>query len=318
MLRLSRKDGGFVMIIFRGHFVVALVGAMLFSTLGRAEDDSRFTGDADSVPVKKIVHAKHKTPAKKKASVLPAPPASTNEVVNPAPVTNQVADSSPGGETNAAPVSSPATTPAVSDDRVGTLTVSDLREFEKDSPHVQRLLGRALALTDLGLSYKYGSSDPQDGGMDCSGTVYYLLAQAGVKGVPRDASEMYKWVWTLGDFRSVVSFHPDTFELDRLKPGDLLFWSGTYHVDRDPPITHVMIYLGINRKTDRRVMVGASEGRRFNDKPRYGVSVFDFTMPGPGKSAGAPSDAASGLQARFVGYGSIPGLEEAQERTGEK
>jgi hypothetical protein len=66
------------------------------------------------------------------------------------------------------------------------------------------------------------------------------------------------------------------------------------------------------------VMVGASEGRRFNDKPRYGVSVFDFTMPGPERSAGTTSDAASGLQARFVGYGSIPGLEEAQERAEEK
>ena len=53
--------------------------------------------------------------------------------------------------------------------------------------------------------------------MDCSGTVYHLLTQAGVKDVPRDASEMYKWVWTEGLFRAVVSPNPDTFELKPLK-----------------------------------------------------------------------------------------------------
>ena len=186
-------------------------------------------------------------------------------------------------------------------------------EYETQPPEVQRLIAHALELTHLNLAYKYGSSDPKNGGMDCSGTVYYLLNEAGVKDVPRDASEMYRWVWMKGKFASVVSTNPDTFELSRLKPGDLLFWTGTYQIDRDPPVTHVMIYLGINRHSNRRVMVGASEGRQFEGKPRYGVSVFDFTLPGrkrkpdPASATVAEKPATS----QFIGYGSVPSLAES-------
>ena len=168
---------------------------------------------------------------------------------------------------------------------------------------VKRLIDHALELTTHDLTYKYGSDDPKNGGMDCSGTVYYLLNDAGLKDVPRDSSEMYKWVWQHSRFHAVVSSSLDTFEFSALKPGDLLFWIGTYSIDRDPPVTHVMIYLGINRQSGRRVMVGASDGRQFNGKSRYGVSVFDFTLPKPS------SDGDS--QSRFIGYGSVPGLEDA-------
>jgi peptidoglycan DL-endopeptidase CwlO len=205
------------------------------------------------------------------------------------------------------PVSRPETT-----GHVATLAVSDLREYEAQSPAVKRLLASALMLTTLNLGYQYGSSDPQRGGMDCSGTVYYLLNNFGLKKVPRDASGMYKWVWTHSRFQAVTSSNPDTFELAPLKPGDLLFWTGTYRVDHDPPVTHVMIYLGINRHSGHRVMVGASEGRPFDGKSRYGVSVFDFTMPAQRRSSDTVTDvsSATGLQSRFIGYGSIPGLEE--------
>ena len=67
----------------------------------------------------------------------------------------------------------------------------------------------------------------------------------------------------------------DTFELDELKPGDLLFWSGAYGSDRDPDITHTMIYLGREKTTNHRVMVGASDGRTYKGQSRFGVSVFD-------------------------------------------
>jgi hypothetical protein len=198
--------------------------------------------------------------------------------------------------------------------RVATLAVGDLKEYPKLSGPVQRLLEESLALTQEDLSYKYGSDDPANGGMDCSGTVYYLLKKAGLADVPRDASEMYAWVWKKTRFHAVLSTSADTFELGRLQPGDLLFWTGTYEIDRDPPITHVMIYLGTNRQTGRRVMVGASEGRTFNGTPRYGVSVFDFKLPGRATLTGGdvpPGEKVThDRESRFVGYGSVPGLTE--------
>ncbi len=234
--------------------------------------------------------------------------------------TNAASAIDPVNSTNSAPTSAstkkvtslPPIPPTETSSQVATLAVSDLREYETQSPAVKQLLDHALALTTLNLIYKYGSSDPKNGGMDCSGTVYYLLNEAGLKDVPRDASGMYKWVWTHGRFQAVTSANPDTFELALLKPGDLLFWTGTYQVDRDPPVTHVMIYLGINRHSGHRVMVGASEGRPFDSKSRYGVSVFDFTMPGKSHQSDSTSktSSATDLQARFIGYGSIPGLEE--------
>jgi peptidoglycan DL-endopeptidase CwlO len=184
--------------------------------------------------------------------------------------------------------------------RVATLSPSDVEDYAAQPAAVQRLLAHALELTTRNLSYQYGSSDPTSGGMDCSGTVYYLLLDAGIKNPPRDASEMYRWVWTESRFQAVESVSADSFEYSRLKPGDLLFWTGTYDVTRDPPITHVMIYLGISRLTGRRVMVGASDGRRFNGVSRYGVSVFDMELP--------RHEAGDSGTSRFIGYGPVPGL----------
>jgi len=166
---------------------------------------------------------------------------------------------------------------------------------------VRKIIDAALALTARNLSYKYGSADPDTGGLDCSGFVYYVLTQNGVKDVPRDASGQYSWVRKEGKFQAVLSRNDDTFELEELKPGDLLFWTGTYAVDKDPPITHTMIYLGREKKTKDRIMVGASDGRVYHGESRFGVGVFDFKLS-RSKTAGA-----SGLTPTFVGYGAVPG-----------
>jgi cell wall-associated NlpC family hydrolase len=167
---------------------------------------------------------------------------------------------------------------------------------------VRKLIEGALDLASRNLSYKYGSADPAQGGLDCSGFVYYLLRENGITDVPRDSSQQYVWVRKSGNFRAVVGKSDSTFELDELKPGDLMFWSGTYDIERDPPITHSMIYLGKEKSTGRRVMVGASDGRVYHDESRYGVSVFDF------KNSRAGRAATNGRTPDFVGYGRIPGL----------
>ena len=186
---------------------------------------------------------------------------------------------------------------------VASLRPDDLREFNSQPPKVQEFIRSALALTERNLGYTYGSSDPNSGGMDCSGFIYYVLTNAGYKDVPRQSSDQYLWVRKNSNFHAVLSRNSDTFELKQLRPGDLMFWSGTYQVNRDVPITHVMIYLGTEKKNKKAVMVGASDGRTYNGARRFGVSVFDFRLPN-----GTPNKGDPDLTPRFEGYASIPGL----------
>ena len=140
--------------------------------------------------------------------------------------------------------------------------------------------------------------------MDCSGFVYYVLSQSGIANVPRDSSQQYIWLRKAGTFRAVNSRKDDTFELDELVPGDLLFWTGTYSIERDPPITHSMIYLGREKGTHNRIMVGASDGRVYEGESRFGVSVFDFKIAHP------PRDKDAKLTPMFIGYAHVPGLHD--------
>jgi cell wall-associated NlpC family hydrolase len=188
---------------------------------------------------------------------------------------------------------------------MATIKPEALREFSEQPAEVQSLIRNALALTEQNLGYKYGSADPAAGGMDCSGFIYYELGIAGFKDVPRDSAGQYEWVRKSSDFHAVLSRSGESFELNDLKPGDLLFWSGTYMVDRDIPITHVMIYLGKEKSTDKPVMVGSTDGRSYEGVRRFGVSVFDFKMP-----SGKPNKSDPDLTAKFEGYASIPGLRQ--------
>jgi cell wall-associated NlpC family hydrolase len=183
-----------------------------------------------------------------------------------------------------------------------TISAGEIADYDKYPEHIRNVIDMALQLTTRNLDYKYGSADPDSGGMDCSGFVFYVLTHNGVRDVPRDSSQQYIWVRKSGSFKAVNSRHEDTFELDELVPGDLLFWTGTYSIERDPPITHAMIYLGRKKGTNQRVMVGASDGRTYEGESRYGVSVFDFKIPKPAKTD------EGRLTPNFIGYGHVPGL----------
>lgn len=227
---------------------------------------------------------KKSTPRPTAAKSTPAP---EKPKATPTPVTAPTAIPEPGRAPNA------------------SLEPGELVEFSAQPPRVQTILASALALTKRDLIYTYGSADPAKGGMDCSGTIHHLFSSAGFQDVPRDSPGQYSWVRRAGGFRAVVSKSADSFEFAELLPGDLLFWSGTYSVEREIPITHVMLYLGTEKKTKRRVMFGASDGRSYGGIQRWGVSVFDFKMPRVN-----PTDAEK-AKVDFVGYGRIPGLREA-------
>lgn len=264
-------------------------------------------------------HKKKKSSTTKKESAAPSPSASAKEKSgSPSPSATPSAKrkkkSSPTPEPSETPspteIPSPSSTPTATPEKTkrgapnATLLPEAISGFENYPPKVQRLLTSALELTTRNLDYEYGSADPANGGMDCSGFVYFVLKQNGIDDVPRDSSEQYIWLRRTGKFEPVVSQKEDSFEFDNLKPGDLLFWTGTYSIQRDPPITHAMIYLGREKKTGMRVMVGASDGRTYQSQQRFGVSVFDFKMPRADKD-----EIENGkTRPRFVGYAHIPGL----------
>src|SRR5215212_7372514 len=238
-----------------------------------------------------------------------SPSPSPSETMSPAEEASPAPQSTPEETPSPSPKpgrTTPSISPAPSASKGGTAPVSiapsEIAGYEKNPPAIRKILDISIDLTTKNLGYKYGSADPSSGGMDCSGFINYVLKQAGLKDVPRDAREQYIWVRKAGKFQAVLGRSADTFELDALKPGDLLFWSGTYKVDRDPAITHTMIYLGREKATNQRVMIGASDGRTYKGQSRYGVSVFDF------KIAGRKIIAGNEPGPTFVGYASIPGL----------
>lgn len=197
------------------------------------------------------------------------------------------------------PTPTPGATPAaIASAPNASLDPGELAEFSAQPDAVKKLIEASLALARQDLTYAYGSADPANGGLDCSGFIYYVLRQHGFAQVPRDSSGQYTWVRRARTFRAVLSRKASSFEFDELLPGDLLFWSGTYAIERDPPITHVMIFLGTEKATGAKVMIGSSDGRTYRGKRRWGVSVFDFAMPKQTNGA------------TFVGYARIPGLRD--------
>ncbi len=229
---------------------------------------------------------------KKKSSPTPSP--------SPEESPSESASPSPSAEPSETPKSSGSPSPKKKG-APATISSSEISGYDKYPENVRKIVDTALELTTRNLEYKYGSADPASGGMDCSGFVFYVLTQNGVRDVPRDSSQQYVWVRKSGAFRAVNSRKDDSFELEELVPGDLLFWTGTYSIERDPPITHAMIYLG-RKKGGQRVMVGASDGRTYEGESRYGVSVFDF------KVARVSKTNEGRLTPTFIGYGRVPGL----------
>jgi len=147
------------------------------------------------------------------------------------------------------------------------------------------------------LSYKFGSADPRQGGFDCSGSMYYVMRQSGLK-PPRTSAQQYTWVRNAGNIThvpaGVTTLKHASFK--KLKPGDLLFWSGTYRPSdgRKVNITHVAMFLGYEK--GRPIMANATEGRRYNGKTKKGYGIYDFYLPKPSS------------RSKFVGYGPPPGV----------
>jgi hypothetical protein len=174
----------------------------------------------------------------------------------------------------------------------------DLIEYGRQPKAIQGLIKVASDLTRRKLGYTFGSNDPDRGGMDCSGTISHTLSAVGIVS-PRSSFDQYHWAkkaGTLHELKGKAASLADP-AFGNLRPGDLLFWEGTYETGaRKPPISHVMIYLGILAADRLPVLFGASDGRHFRGRRIRGVSAFDFDLPSPKSTS------------RFVAYGAAPGL----------
>jgi len=183
----------------------------------------------------------------------------------------------------------------------GELNPGDLVEFDSLDPDRKKLLEHALRLgREHRLNqYIYGSADPDRGGFDCSGSIYYILSEMDLKPA-RSSSAQYEWLKKSGSIievpKTAKSLEDPAFE--KLMPGDLLFWAGTYQPTEARPnkITHVQMFLGTEKASGKPVMIGSSDGRSYQGKARCGFGVFDFRLP------------RAGSKSRFVGFGTPPGI----------
>lgn len=156
----------------------------------------------------------------------------------------------------------------------------------------RELLARCEALGRKPLVYKFGSSDSSTGGLDCSGTVVELLKSIGFTSVPRTAYDQYRWLEKNGNLHKTRKGTSASRILNNLRPGQLIFWKGTYKTSK--PVTHVMVYMGKSSK-GQHYMFGA-RGRSKNGLYGNGVDVFTFNLE------------SNRTKHPIVGFGDIPGL----------
>lgn len=182
------------------------------------------------------------------------------------------------------------------------METSELRDFETLAESRKKLIETALlaAKEVTGMPYLFGGNGVKDGGFDCSGAMYHTLRKAGLN-PPRTSSAQFLWVKKDSTLHLISTDAKDlTHEsFAKLKPGDLVFWSGTYVPtdERLSNITHVGMFLGYEKKDGHPVMINASNGRSYRGKKQSGFGVNDFRIP----KAGGTSV--------MVGYGTPPKLE---------
>lgn len=146
----------------------------------------------------------------------------------------------------------------------------------------------ARDLANQGLEYNEDwrpAGESHSWSMDCSNTTRYLYRVATGIELPRTASDQYYYLhlqnkaWDVPQLAS--GFADCNYLRQNLKPGDLLFWENTYRPERQPPITHVMIFLGTNARGDW-IMAGSQSSRGGEHNRRHGgpdIYVFNPTRP---------------------------------------
>jgi cell wall-associated NlpC family hydrolase len=156
-----------------------------------------------------------------------------------------------------------------------------------------RFLQQARILSNQGLEYDEDWRPPGERTawtMDCSNTTRYLYkVTAGIQ-LPRTASDQYYYLHLQGKAWDVpqnsMGMVDGNYLRQNLKPGDLLFWENTYRPERQPPITHVMVFLGTNEQ-GQWIMAGSQNSSGGEHNRRNGgpdIYVFRPSQPCGGYS----------------------------------
>lgn len=148
---------------------------------------------------------------------------------------------------------------------------------------------RAEHISKFGLPYVFGGDHPSEGGLDCSGTMKFLLSDIGFPDMPRTSYDQYAWLRKARTLKHSKSIPDHMGGRKGIKPGDLIFWGGTY--DSGHKVSHVMIYLG-QGGDGTHYMFGA-RGKSKTGLHGSGVDIFKLE---------------SGYQKSLVGFGSLPGV----------
>lgn len=172
-----------------------------------------------------------------------------------------------------------------------------LSEFDSLPQTRKHLIEGALAVASEWpwLPYLAGGAQPEAGGFDCSGAMYFVMRKAGLD-PPRSSGAQMAWLKKAGRLHLISADAKDLkhASLASLLPGDLLFWA----VDDNgtPRIHHVAMYLGTEKIDGRAVMINSTDGRSYRGQKSNGYGIYDFRVPKPE----SPS--------KLVAYGPPPGI----------
>ncbi len=148
----------------------------------------------------------------------------------------------------------------------------------------------AEQIAQLGLPYVFGGSHPSDGGMDCSGCLMHLLSNVGITNIPRTSYHQYEWLLANNSMKHTNKI-PSGSKANGLKPGDLIFWGGTY--ESGHKVSHVMLYLG-----------QGADGTHY----MFGARGTDESVKGVNGAGVDIHVLNAGFQKNLIGYGTLPGL----------
>jgi hypothetical protein len=161
------------------------------------------------------------------------------------------------------------------------------------SPEMLQLISvirtRAEHIAGFGLPYVFGGDHPKEGGLDCSGAIKFLLSDIGFTDLPRTSYGQYDWMRKSRSFKHTKTIPEQMGGKKGIKPGDLIFWGGTY--DSGHKVSHVMIYLG--QGSDGTHYMFGARGKKKRGFFGHGVDIWELS---------------TGYNKSLIGFGTLPGV----------